>query len=63
MAYKAPAKEPAEPYTLREFGEAMEELIRRWRAIPPIVDDDFPEKDWDFRQQLDRVYAKRHWTV
>lgn len=45
--------------TLREFGEAMEELIRRWRNVPAIVDDDFEECYYNFRQQLERVYENR----
>ena len=41
---------------LSEFGSAMEELFRRWRAIPPIVDGDFEERYYEFRQQLEKVW-------
>lgn len=41
---------------LRDFGSEMEKLIQRWRAVPPIVDDDFEERYYEFRQQLERVW-------
>ena len=44
---------------LRDFGSAMEELIRRWRAVPAIVDDDFEECYYNFRQQLEKVWENR----
>lgn len=41
---------------LADFGSAVEELFRRWRAVPPIVDDDFEERYYEFRQQLEKVW-------
>ena len=38
--------------SLTEFGELMEKMISAWRAVPPIVDDDFPEMIHYFRGRL-----------
>lgn len=41
-----------EEMSLAELGFQMSQLMLIWRVVPPIVDDDFEEKFYQFRNQL-----------
>lgn len=51
--------ENEERMSLRQFASEIAELNRRWNRVPPIVDDDFEERYWEFKQQLEKVYRNR----